>query len=87
MFKNGQSCVAAKRYILVGKVRGAKFLDAVKAQLAGLRAGALDDPANTLSPVASYRALTPVWNKFSCLRTVVRRLRWEEQVWTAQGST
>lgn len=53
----GQSCVATKRMIVVGKERGEKFLAAMKNAMASLKAGDPLDPATTLAPVSSEGAL------------------------------
>jgi succinate-semialdehyde dehydrogenase/glutarate-semialdehyde dehydrogenase len=57
MFNTGQSCVASKRIIVVGKERGKAFVDGFVAGMAGLKVG---DPAaedTSLGPVSSERAL------------------------------
>ncbi len=53
----GQSCVATKRMIVVGEERGRQFLEAMKAGMGSLKAGDPLDPATTLAPVSSERAL------------------------------
>lgn len=53
----GQSCVATKRMIVVGKERGEKFLEAMKGAMGSLKAGDPLDPATTLAPVSSEAAL------------------------------
>jgi succinate-semialdehyde dehydrogenase/glutarate-semialdehyde dehydrogenase len=57
MNNTGQSCVAAKRIIVVGKGRGKKFLDGFTARMRGLRAGDPTDPMTTLGPVSSENAM------------------------------
>jgi succinate-semialdehyde dehydrogenase/glutarate-semialdehyde dehydrogenase len=57
MFNTGQSCVGSKRIIVVGKARGATALDAIAEQMTALHPGDPTDPATTLGPVASARAL------------------------------
>jgi len=57
MNNTGQSCVAAKRFIVVGKARGAAFLDGITARMGALRAGDPMDPATTLGPVSSESAM------------------------------
>jgi succinate-semialdehyde dehydrogenase/glutarate-semialdehyde dehydrogenase len=58
MNNTGQSCVAAKRFIVVGKQRGAEFLKGLTARMAALRVGDPADPATTLGPVSSEKAMT-----------------------------
>ena len=53
----GQSCVASKRVIVVGKERGKQFLERLTAGMASLRAGDPTDPGTTLGPVSSERAM------------------------------
>lgn len=57
MNNTGQSCVAAKRFIVVGRERGESFLKGLTARMAGLRVGDPSDPATTLGPVSSENAM------------------------------
>jgi succinate-semialdehyde dehydrogenase / glutarate-semialdehyde dehydrogenase len=57
MFNTGQSCVGSKRIIVVGQDRGTAALGAITAQMSALQAGDPQDPATTLGPVSSARAL------------------------------
>jgi succinate-semialdehyde dehydrogenase / glutarate-semialdehyde dehydrogenase len=57
MNNTGQSCVAAKRFIVVGKERGQAFLAGFTSRMAALHAGDPTDPATTLGPVSSERAM------------------------------
>jgi succinate-semialdehyde dehydrogenase / glutarate-semialdehyde dehydrogenase len=57
MNNTGQSCVAAKRFIVVGKERGAAFLKGLTARMATLKVGDPSDPATTLGPVSSEHAM------------------------------
>ena len=57
MNNNGQSCVAAKRFIVVGRERGEAFLKGLTARMAALKVGDPDDPATTLGPVSSENAM------------------------------
>jgi succinate-semialdehyde dehydrogenase/glutarate-semialdehyde dehydrogenase len=57
MFNTGQCCVGSKRIIVVGKDRGEAALRAFSEQMAAQQAGNPMDPATTLGPVASQRAL------------------------------
>jgi succinate-semialdehyde dehydrogenase/glutarate-semialdehyde dehydrogenase len=57
MFNTGQCCVGSKRIIVVGKDRGDAALRAFGEQMAALQPGDPMDPATTLGPVSSQRAL------------------------------
>jgi succinate-semialdehyde dehydrogenase/glutarate-semialdehyde dehydrogenase len=57
MNNTGQSCVAAKRFIVVGKERGKAFLEGLTARMSGLRVGDPTDSATTLGPVSSENAM------------------------------
>jgi succinate-semialdehyde dehydrogenase / glutarate-semialdehyde dehydrogenase len=57
MNNTGQSCVAAKRFIVVGKERGKDFLEGITARMGALQAGDPNDPATTLGPVSSEGAM------------------------------
>jgi succinate-semialdehyde dehydrogenase/glutarate-semialdehyde dehydrogenase len=57
MNNTGQSCVAAKRFIVVGKERGEAFLKGITARMAALKVGDPRDPATTLGPVSSEHAM------------------------------
>jgi succinate-semialdehyde dehydrogenase / glutarate-semialdehyde dehydrogenase len=58
MNNTGQSCVASKRVIVVGKERGKQFLERLTAGMASLRAGDPTDPDTSLGPVSSESAMT-----------------------------
>jgi succinate-semialdehyde dehydrogenase/glutarate-semialdehyde dehydrogenase len=57
MNNTGQSCVAAKRVIVIGKARGRQFLDGLVARMGALKLGDPADPATTLGPVSSENAM------------------------------
>jgi len=57
MNNTGQSCVAAKRIIVVGRKRGAEFLEGFKARMTALKPGNPFDAETTLGPVSSERAM------------------------------
>ncbi|SDZ17680.1 succinate-semialdehyde dehydrogenase / glutarate-semialdehyde dehydrogenase [Nitrosomonas sp. Nm33] len=57
MFNTGQCCVGSKRIIVIGKERGEDFLDGFVQRIAALKAGDPADPATTLGPLASEKAL------------------------------
>jgi len=63
MNNTGQSCVASKRIIVVGKKRGAAFLDGLTTRMRALRVGDPNDPATTLGPVSSDSALKGLLNQ------------------------
>ncbi len=58
MFNCGQSCVATKRIIVVGKDRGAAFIEHFVAAAKALKIGNPTDPSVELSALSSERALT-----------------------------
>jgi succinate-semialdehyde dehydrogenase/glutarate-semialdehyde dehydrogenase len=57
MNNTGQSCVAAKRFIVVGKQRGEEFLEGLKTRMGALKVGDPGDPRTTLGPVSSEKAM------------------------------
>jgi succinate-semialdehyde dehydrogenase / glutarate-semialdehyde dehydrogenase len=57
VFNGGQSCVATKRIIVVGRERGARFIEGFVAKAKALRAGDPRDAATELQPLSSERAL------------------------------
>jgi succinate-semialdehyde dehydrogenase/glutarate-semialdehyde dehydrogenase len=57
MNNTGQSCVAAKRFIVVGKQRGKEFLEGLKVRMSALKVGDPNDPCTKLGPVSSEKAL------------------------------
>lgn len=63
MFNMGQCCVGSKRIIVIGKERGEAFLDGFVQRLALLKAGDPNDPATTLGPLASKKALNLLLNQ------------------------
>jgi succinate-semialdehyde dehydrogenase/glutarate-semialdehyde dehydrogenase len=58
MFNCGQSCVASKRIIVVGKERGAAFTEKFVAAAKALKVGDPTDASTELPPLSSERALT-----------------------------
>ena len=56
MNNTGQSCVATKRLIVVGKERGKQFLDGLVEQFSALKPGDPADAATTLGPLSSEDA-------------------------------
>lgn len=57
MNNTGQSCVAAKRFIVVGKARGAAFLEGLVKRMGSLKPGDPTQPETTLGPVSSEKAM------------------------------
>ena len=57
MFNCGQCCVGSKRIIVVGQERGKVFLDGFVKQMSVLNAGDPMNPAITLAPLSSEKAL------------------------------
>lgn len=57
MFNTGQCCVGSKRIIVVGQDRGKAFLDGFAKRMAAFDAGDPVNPATTLAPLASEKAL------------------------------
>ncbi|KIX98151.1 uncharacterized protein Z520_06231 [Fonsecaea multimorphosa CBS 102226] len=53
----GQACASIKRYIIVGKERGQKFLEGVRAKFEAMKPGDPMDPATTLGPLVSEPAV------------------------------
>lgn len=68
MFNTGQSCVGSKRIIVVGRERGAAFLEAFSAQMSSMTAGDPADPETTLGPLSSERALTLILDQIQAAR-------------------
>lgn len=57
MFNCGQCCVGSKRLIVVGQARGKAFLDGFLERMSSLHAGDPLNPATTLAPLSSEKAL------------------------------
>jgi succinate-semialdehyde dehydrogenase/glutarate-semialdehyde dehydrogenase len=68
MFNMGQCCVGSKRIIVIGKERGEAFLDGFVQRLALLKAGDPSDPATTLGPLASKKALNLLLDQIKLAR-------------------
>src|ERR1700758_173131 len=58
MLNAGQCCVGSKRIIVVGKERSEAFLAGFKQKMSALQAGDPTDPATTVAPLSSERALS-----------------------------
>ncbi len=74
MNNTGQSCVAAKRFIIVGKGRGKAFLDGLKARMGALKAGDPNDPETSLGPVSSEKAMTDLLRQIETAKTAGARV-------------
>lgn len=57
MNNTGQSCVASKRLIVVGRKRGEQFLQAITSRMAELKVGDPMDPETSLGPLSSENAV------------------------------
>ena len=57
MNNTGQSCIASKRVIVIGKARGAEFLAAITERMKALVPGDPADGATTLGPLSSESAV------------------------------
>ncbi|MCO4882243.1 NAD-dependent succinate-semialdehyde dehydrogenase [Paraburkholderia caribensis] len=57
MLNAGQCCVGSKRIIVVGKERGAAFLEGFAQRMAALETGDPADPSTAVAPLSSERAL------------------------------
>jgi succinate-semialdehyde dehydrogenase / glutarate-semialdehyde dehydrogenase len=57
MVNTGQCCVGTKRIIIIGKERGAAFLDGFVKRMAALKPGDPADRSTSLAPISSERAL------------------------------
>lgn len=68
MFNTGQSCVGSKRIIVVGRERGEQALSAFAGRLSKFKAGDPADPATTLGPICSERALTTLLGQIETAR-------------------
>ncbi|WP_230291196.1 aldehyde dehydrogenase family protein [Croceicoccus sp. Ery5] len=68
MNNTGQSCVATKRMIVVGRERGALFLNEMIDALGALQPGDPMDPATMLGPVSSEKALNDLLDQIGRAR-------------------
>lgn len=74
MNNTGQSCVASKRVIVVGRERGQQFLERLTAEMAALRAGDPTDPGTSLGPLSSERAMTSLLRQIETAK--MRAQKW-----------
>lgn len=69
MFNSGQSCVASKRVIVIGKERGEAFLKAYADAAKALKIGEPTDDATELGPVSSERAMNGLLSQIESARS------------------
>lgn len=74
MNNTGQSCVAAKRVIVIGKERGDVFLTGMAERMSALRPGDPSDPATTLGPVSSESAMNGLLRQISAAKAAGARI-------------
>ncbi len=74
MNNTGQSCVAAKRFIVIGKERGDVFLTGMAERMSALRPGDPSDPATTLGPVSSESAMNGLLRQISAAKAAGARI-------------
>jgi succinate-semialdehyde dehydrogenase / glutarate-semialdehyde dehydrogenase len=68
MVNTGQCCVGTKRIIVIGKERGAAFLDGFVKRMASLKPGDPADPSTTLAPISSERQLETLLGQIELAR-------------------
>jgi succinate-semialdehyde dehydrogenase/glutarate-semialdehyde dehydrogenase len=68
-FNAGQSCIAVKRIIVVGKERGVAFTNALTNKVKSLKLGAPLDQATQLGPVSSEKALNGLLDQIQKARS------------------
>ncbi|MFT3731619.1 MAG: NAD-dependent succinate-semialdehyde dehydrogenase [Hyphomicrobium sp.] len=69
MFNCGQSCVASKRIIVVGRERGSAFIDKFVSAAKALKVGDPADASTELPPLSSERALTGLLSQIEGARS------------------
>lgn len=74
MTNTGQSCVGAKRFIVVGQQRGKAFLEGLTARMSALRPGDPMDPETTLGPVSSERAMNGLLQQIEAAKAAGARV-------------
>jgi succinate-semialdehyde dehydrogenase / glutarate-semialdehyde dehydrogenase len=74
MNNTGQSCIAAKRFIVLGKERGDVFLRGMAKRMSALRPGDPSDPATTLGPVSSESAMNGLLRQISAAKAAGARI-------------
>jgi succinate-semialdehyde dehydrogenase/glutarate-semialdehyde dehydrogenase len=68
MINTGQCCVGTKRIIVIGKERGAAFLDGFVKRMAALKPGDPADRSTTLAPISSARQLETLLDQIELAR-------------------
>ncbi|BEU25673.1 NAD-dependent succinate-semialdehyde dehydrogenase [Paraburkholderia sp. 22B1P] len=68
-FNAGQSCVATKRIIVIGKERGKSFIEEFVAKVKGLKLGDPSESSTQLGPVSSERALDGLLDQINQARS------------------
>jgi succinate-semialdehyde dehydrogenase/glutarate-semialdehyde dehydrogenase len=68
MFNSGQSCVAAKRIIVVGQGRGKAFIDGFTAKAKALKIGDPTVASTELAPLSSERAMERLLSQIKAAR-------------------
>jgi succinate-semialdehyde dehydrogenase / glutarate-semialdehyde dehydrogenase len=68
MVNTGQCCVGTKRIIVIGKERGAAFLDGFVKRMASLKPGDPADPSTSLAPISSERQLETLLGQIELAR-------------------
>jgi succinate-semialdehyde dehydrogenase/glutarate-semialdehyde dehydrogenase len=69
MFNAGQSCVASKRIIIVGRERGEAFIKAYTDAVTALKIGEPSDDSTELGPVSSERAMNGLLTQIEAARS------------------
>jgi succinate-semialdehyde dehydrogenase / glutarate-semialdehyde dehydrogenase len=70
----GQSCVSSKRFIVVGRDRGAAFLEGFVARMGAVTPGDPLNPQTLLGPVSSERALSGLLQQIESARAAGARI-------------
>jgi len=68
MVNTGQCCVGTKRIIVIGKERGAAFLDGFVKRMASLKPGDPADRSTSLAPISSERQLETLLGQIELAR-------------------
>jgi succinate-semialdehyde dehydrogenase/glutarate-semialdehyde dehydrogenase len=68
MVNTGQCCVGTKRIIVIGKERGAAFLDGFVKRMAALKPGDPADRSTSLAPISSERQLETLFGQIELAR-------------------
>jgi len=74
LFNAGQSCVSSKRFIIVGRDRGAAFLKGFVARMGTVTPGDPLNPQTLLGPVSSERALNGLLQQIESARAAGARI-------------